>query len=138
MLNGSEYFHILQGDVPELLLSRNAHIDYETDPDIWVRLLCTDSGRPPLNIERSFHIVVTDRNEALTQVVFEGRETIPENIPSGTVLGNLTVVDEDIGQSYLFRVIGRWASAFKVVIGDCRYVLSDAFATLLCRYRRDS
>jgi hypothetical protein len=115
LLNGSEYFSIVNGHTPELFVSRGAEIDYEKNADIWVNIRCTDDGSPPLSVHHSFHVTVKDVNEPPTKIILGGKRVVPENVRADAVIGNFSVTDQDIGQSHSYKVVGQWASAFKVV-----------------------
>jgi hypothetical protein len=135
LLNGSEYFSIVQGRSPKLFVSYGAQIDYEQNANIWVNIHCSDDGNPPLSVHHSFHVAVVDVNEPPTEISLDGKRVIPENKPVDTLIGKLGVKDPDKGQSHSYRVVGQWASAFKVVKRQLVVAKSEPFDFDLLRVK---
>lgn len=102
------------GDSPEIVVSSTADIDYEQDPDIWVNIECLDSGVPPLGIQHSFLVKVVDVNEPPTKIILTGSRDLSEDVLVGSSIGRLSVIDDDLGQSHTFSVVGSMSSAFRV------------------------
>ena len=77
-----------------LFLSRGTAFDYEKETRYTVGINTTDSGSPPLSLVDTLELRVRDVNEAPTSIKLNGN-TVFENSPSGTVVGNLSVDDPD-------------------------------------------
>ena len=115
LLNGSEYFTVVQSPSLELVVADNADIDYETTSVIRVLLQCADDGQPPLSIDHSFDVHIVDVNEPPTKIFFNGTRFLREDISVGSVVGILSVVDPDQGQTHYFSLSGPAADGFKVI-----------------------
>lgn len=57
-----------------------------------------------LTFQDNLTVQVTNVVEAPTAITMDN-QTIPENSPSGTTIGNLTAIDPDIGDSHVFSLI---------------------------------
>ena len=79
-----------------------AVFDYEAKSSYSVRVRTTDAAGA--SVEKAFTITVTDVNEAPTDITLSGT-TVAENVPLGTVVGALGVVDPDTGQTPTFAVV---------------------------------
>jgi methionine-rich copper-binding protein CopC len=103
-------------------LRTGATFDFETTSAYSVNVRTTDSANG--SFEKSFTVTVTDVNEAPTDISL-ATASVPENEPSGTVVGALGVTDPDIGQVHTFSVVssgcgGTYAdgSSFTVTAGS--------------------
>ena len=115
LLNGTEYFTLTNdGITSQLIVANDAVIDYEKTRSIWVILRCSDDGNPSLSLDHSFVVNVVDVNDPITDIVLTGLTSLPENLDVGAVVGTLSPVDEDRGQTYYFNLTGHLASAFTV------------------------
>lgn len=74
----------------------------ETQPTRSIRVRVTDAAG--LNFEQSFVIVVTNVNEPPTAVALSSA-TVPENQPIGTVVGNLSTTDVDVGDTFTYTLV---------------------------------
>ena len=77
-----------------LFLSRGTVFDFEKETRYEVIINTTDSGSPPLSFLETLELRVQDVNEAPTSVMLDGNSVF-ENSPVGTVIGNLSVEDPD-------------------------------------------
>lgn len=87
--------------------------DFETEPS--VDLTVTATSRTGETQSQSVHIDVVDVNEAQAALALDGSQIV-ENAP-GTVIGNLTVIDPDAGDSQSFAVSD---NRFEVVNGQLK------------------
>ena len=82
-------------------------LDYEAKTRYKVRVICTDSGNPHMNVTRALVINVIDVQESPVAInVFPN--FIMENTPSGTMVGTLDCVDLDVGTAssvYLYKIV---------------------------------
>jgi len=97
----------------QLKLKDGVSLDFETDPSVNVTVTATDKGGN--SISQLFTIVVGDANEAQTSLSLSGGY-VAENA-AGAVIGNLTVVDPDAGDSQTFMVSD---DRFEVVGGQLK------------------
>ena len=96
-------------------LNTAAVFDYEARKNYSIRIRTTDTGRS--FTEKVFAISVTDVNEAPTSMQLSPK-AIAENVPLGTTVGNLSVSDPDVGETYSYEILlGVDQSAFSIV-GD--------------------
>ncbi len=77
-------------------LRTNAAFNYESKNSYWIQLRATDTGG--LSYDRAFAIGVTDVNDNPTDIALAGT-SIAENLPAGTVVGDISGSDPDVGQS---------------------------------------
>ncbi|XP_074662803.1 protocadherin Fat 4-like [Tubulanus polymorphus] len=79
-----------------------------------LKIKCKDDGG--LSTETTIKILVTDSNDKPSDIQLDKLE-VPENADTGTVVGNLNVIDEDVGQSHSCDVVQSDAlkSPFRVV-----------------------
>ncbi|XP_066935500.1 protocadherin Fat 4-like isoform X3 [Clytia hemisphaerica] len=75
------------------LYNKNS-FDYEIQKTYKVNIKTTDNGRPPLSLTKEMDIRVIDVNEQPSSVQLSSI-TVPENSAKGTIIGTLTVMDED-------------------------------------------
>ncbi|XP_062519525.1 protocadherin alpha-C2-like [Corticium candelabrum] len=114
LLNATQYVTLIGSDRSTLVVSQSAQIDFETFANIWVNVECRDSGVPALGVRRAFHIAVIDVNEAPTKIILNGSRYLREDLSVGDSIAELSVVDDDAGQSHTYAVVGRMAATFTV------------------------
>lgn len=85
-------------------LLTNAVFDYESKNTYTVRIRITDNGTGNLSYEESFTISIIDVNEAPTNILLDNH-TVDEKLPVGTLVGNLSSVDEDLSDSHTWAFI---------------------------------
>ena len=68
---------------------------------------CFDDGVPALSIKRNISIPVLDSNEKPTGLFINGGNNtkIPENAPVKSVVGQLSCIDQDSGQSHRYELL---------------------------------
>ncbi len=77
-------------------------LDFEEQSSYSVRIRTTDSGG--LFTEQVFVISVTDVNEAPTGIVLDS-STVGENLPAETLVGTLSTIDPDAGDSHTYSIV---------------------------------
>ncbi|MEO0774080.1 MAG: hypothetical protein AAFZ04_12950, partial [Pseudomonadota bacterium] len=103
-------FEVVNG---ELRLREGVMLDHEEAATIEVNVTATDSGGATLT--ESFTVTVSDVNEGPSDVSVTGG-TVAENA-AGVVVGTLSVVDPDAGDTHSFEVSD---DRFEVVNGELR------------------
>jgi ELWxxDGT repeat protein len=97
-------FQIIPG---ENRLLTNAVFDFEARTTYSIRVRVTnddlDPATPPVIFEKELTILVTNQNEAPTQVTLAGSNVL-ENQPEGTVVGIVSGTDVDAGDQLQFTV----------------------------------
>jgi hypothetical protein len=98
--SGAADFAFKAGSNREVVLARE--LDYDVTTSLTLGVTCTDDGSPtPLSSSATFNIGVLNANEALLSFTFvtptdgTGLVTVPETVPSGTVLARVRAVDSD-------------------------------------------
>jgi gliding motility-associated-like protein len=83
-------------------LQTNASYNFEANDSLFIRIQAND----PLNAlyTKTFVIVVTDVNEAPTNILLSDT-TIKEGLPIGTVVGELSSIDEDNGATHTYSLV---------------------------------
>ncbi len=96
-----------------LSVADSSKLDYETTKSFTVTVKVTDSGVPALSVSAPVTVFVTNINEA--PVVVPATFTIPENSPKPMLVGNVTGLDQDAGQSLLYTILsGNTGNAFNL------------------------
>lgn len=83
-------------------LKTTAVFNYETKNSYNIRVKVTDSGG--LSIEKAFTINVNNVNETPTDLALSGN-SIAENMPAGTTIGNLSFTDPDAGDTATYSLV---------------------------------
>ncbi|KAL4238399.1 hypothetical protein ACF0H5_003108 [Mactra antiquata] len=86
-------------------------LDYETFNTLAIHLSCTDGE---FEIAKDIELHVADINEAPTSITLTGSNTILADSSPGTVIGTLSVEDEDIGQTHTFVINGQNSDVVKI------------------------
>ena len=102
-----------------LQLKAGESFDHESEP--YVDLVVTATSRSGETQSQPVRVDILDRNEAQTDIGLDNM-TVQENVP-GAVIGTLTVVDPDAGDSQTFAVSD---NRFEVVDGQLK--LRDGIA----------
>lgn len=76
--------------------------DFETKSSYTIRVRSTDSGG--LFTEQSFVIAITNVNEPPTSIALSDN-TAPDAAPIGTVVGTLSSVDPDVGDTHTYTLV---------------------------------
>ncbi|GAA2158486.1 cadherin domain-containing protein [Humibacillus xanthopallidus] len=85
-----------------------ASFDFETKSSYSIHVRTTDSAGG--FFEKTFTITVTDVNEAPTDIALSN-SSVPENKPSGTVVGTLSTTDPDAGDTFTYSLVAGTGSA---------------------------
>lgn len=83
-------------------LKANAKFDFETKNSYSIRVKTTDQGG--LSYEKPFTIAVKNVNEAPTDILLT-IQPASGNLPIGTLLGNFSTVDPDVGDAFTYSLI---------------------------------
>jgi len=94
-----------------LKLREGVSLDHEATPTVEVNVIGTDSDGN--SIDSTFQITVNDVNEAPEAVSFTGGEVIEDALP-GTVVGSITVTDQDVGEEFKFELVDDAGSRFEI------------------------
>ncbi|MEQ8748071.1 carbohydrate-binding domain-containing protein, partial [Pyruvatibacter sp.] len=109
-------FEVVDG---QLKLKDGVALDHEAEPSLAIDVTTTDAGG--LSRTETFNIAVGDINEVVTDIALDNT-TIAENAP-GAVVGTLSVVDPDEGDTHTYAVSD---DRFEVVDGQLK--LKDGVA----------
>lgn len=93
-------------------LRLNSKLNHEQTSSLSVTVEAKDDGSPRLASVSVLNITVLDSNDPPTRLIFHGG-SIPEftkrssgRTRNGSVIGNFTTVDEDVGQSHVYSIVG--------------------------------
>lgn len=107
LVNAGDRFRLVGGE-----LRLHSKLNYEETSSFRLPVEAKDDGSPRLSSISVFNITVMDCNDPPTRLIFSG-DAIPEfseHTPGGTkngsVIGNFTTVDEDVGQSHVYSIVG--------------------------------
>ena len=78
----------------KLLTATNANLNYEATGQLSIVVRSTDTGTPPLYVDKAFTVQITDVNEAPT-LVWLASTKVDENSGIDTTVGNLQTTDPD-------------------------------------------
>ena len=96
-------------------------LNYETQASYTIRVKSTDSGSPPLSIESTFVVMVSNVNEPATALQLI-KNSVPENSPENTEVGKLFATDPDnsvtVTQTFTFIIKDNADNRFKLVNGN--------------------
>lgn len=73
---------------------QKAGVDYERRKQYDIAITCVDNGTPKLSLTQTLTLHVLNRNEAPLFTLLSA-STVPENAPSGTIVGIFTTTDPD-------------------------------------------
>ncbi|MCZ8129317.1 MAG: cadherin domain-containing protein [Microcystis sp. LE19-114.1B] len=83
-------------------LKTNTPLDYETKNNYSIRVKTTDQGG--LSYEKQLTVSITDVNESPTDVTLSNN-TVAENSPLNTLIGNFTTTDPDTGNTFTYSLV---------------------------------
>ncbi|MCA9093850.1 MAG: cadherin repeat domain-containing protein, partial [Planctomycetaceae bacterium] len=106
------------------LLRNSALLDYEQKSAYNIRVLVADQGG--LFIEKPFVFTITNVNEPPTEILLSNSE-VPENSPSGTVVGNFTTIDQDGAGTFTYSLVSGTGSTDNASFTLINGVLRTAF-----------
>tara|TARA_R110001592_G_scaffold50449_1_gene156030 strand:+ start:20 stop:4822 length:4803 start_codon:yes stop_codon:yes gene_type:complete len=69
-----------------------------------VTVVATDNGEPTMSGRATFGVTVVDDNRDPTNIALSPA-TVPENLPSGTLVGTFTTVDMDAGDVHAYSLV---------------------------------
>ena len=93
-------------DGPDLRV--NSSLDFETQSSYSIRVRSSDPQGA--SFEKVIRVLVINQNEAPTEV-FLSSNTINENLASGTTLGTLSTIDQDLGDSFIYSIVPQGGSS---------------------------
>ena len=86
-----------------LLVQDTSCFDYESNPTVPVTITSTDIGLK--SVDRTIYLMITDVEEAPTDIMLSS-DLVTEHSPPNTVIGILTVIDPDEGDTHMFFIGG--------------------------------
>ncbi len=117
--DAGERFTIVDGNKLQVL-SGNEYLDYETNSMHEITILVRD---PDWNTyDENFTILIQNRNEAPTDILFDS-VAVDERAEAGTLIGTLSVVDPDNGDSFVYTLTDNSAGRFELANGNQVVVL---------------
>ena len=112
--DAGERFIIGEGNQLQVL-NGNEYIDYELNSTHDITILVRD---PQWNTyDEQFTILVQNKNEAPTNILFESI-AVEEMAPVGTVVGTVSAVDPDGGDSFVYTMTNDSAGRFAIANDD--------------------
>lgn len=93
--------------------------DFEAKPSYDVTITSTDKGG--LTHSTDINIAVVDVNEAPTSISID-KDTVAEDVADGSVIGTMTVVDEDASDTHQYSISGIDAANFTFVNNELQSV----------------
>ena len=128
----------IRGD--KLFASESANLDFEFSSRYEISVSSTDNGSPPMRAIVSLYIDLQDVNEKPTNITLSN-QSVQENKPTGTVIGQLDVTDPDRNQSHVCILTdsanGKVAlSNNELIVGsaELNYEVASSFSVrVLCR-----
>ena len=93
-------------DGPDLRV--NSSLDFETQSSYSIRVRSSDPQGA--SFEKVIRVLVINQNEAPTEV-FLSSNAINENLASGTTLGTLSTIDQDLGDSFIYSIVPQGGSS---------------------------
>lgn len=106
-------FEIVGG---QLQLKASVSLDFESEPTIRLSLTVHGSGVPTKSATKTFVVDVIDVNDPPTEIVVSNA-FVKERL-DGAMVGTLSVLDDDIGQSHTFQV------------SDARFIVIEGILSL--------
>ncbi|XP_028410357.1 uncharacterized protein LOC114532970 [Dendronephthya gigantea] len=92
---GQGQYFLINKKRNSLQVRENKSLNYEMQQSYLVTVQCTDSGTPPLSIEKNFTINVTDTDEPIETMTLSNNK-VKENVKIGETIGILDAYDPDI------------------------------------------
>ena len=107
LTNAGGKFRLVGGE-----LRHHSKLNYEETASFRLTVEAKDDGSPRLSSVSVFNITVMDCNDPPTGLLFSGgavpefTEHTPGGIQNGSVIRNFSTVDEDLGQSHVYSIVG--------------------------------
>lgn len=89
--------------------------DYEQTDSLYIHVRVTDNGSPPISQKFWIKLEITDENDPPVGLRLE-RNSVAENSPIGTIVGSLSVRDQDVYQTHTFNLLSNESSRDLVYI----------------------
>jgi len=105
-------FEIVAG---QLKLKAGVSFDYETDLPPTVRVTATDRNGAGLSTYQDFAITINDLNEKPTDILLSNTvvdEETPAGTVNGTVVGQISVADQDLGDTHTLTLLNNAGGRF--------------------------
>lgn len=99
-------------------------LDHESTRSIDIDIKVQDSGKPAITFSDIITILVKDVNDQPSDIRLS-QTVVEENSPQYTVIGNLTTIDSDVGQSYTYRLINDADGRFEIYGSQLRVAQSN-------------
>ncbi|HIB84880.1 MAG TPA: cadherin repeat domain-containing protein, partial [Chromatiaceae bacterium] len=112
----------------QLKLKDTNSADYETQSSYSVTVTATGVDSSP--VSSNFTLTVTDVNEAPTDITLTSL-TIEENSAAGTVVGDLSAADPDVGDTHNFSVVGGTGSNLFEINANNQLVVKSGVALIM-------
>jgi hypothetical protein len=87
-------------DGPDLRV--NSSLDFETKSNYSIRVRSADPQGA--SFEKVLNVLVINRNETPTDILLSSN-AINENLASGTTIGSLSTIDQDLGDSFIYSIV---------------------------------
>ena len=87
-------------DGPDLRV--NSSLDFETKSNYSIRVRSADPQGA--SFEKVLNVLVINRNETPTNILLSSN-ALNENLASGTALGTLSTIDQDLGDSFIYSIV---------------------------------
>ncbi|SHK74154.1 Cadherin domain-containing protein [Desulfatibacillum alkenivorans DSM 16219] len=113
-----------------VIVANASLLDYDTQPECWVRVRCTDSGIPygvnTKYVEKTFTFHLSDVIDEAPTGIFMTPEGVDENTPNGTLVGQLTAVDTDENDTHIFSLMADDSGGAFRIRNDGRVIVNDS------------
>jgi hypothetical protein len=104
-------------------VANGALLDYETNTSHTITVQVTDGGTPGLSYSKNFLVIVTNVNEAPTNITINP-SSLPENAGANHLVGTFTTTDPDAGDSFTYSLrsgTGDTDNGSFTIVGDKLY-----------------
>lgn len=103
-------------------------LNYEDEKQHQIVVRATDSGSPALYVDYTLTIHIQDVNDQPRRLDLSHNEVL-ENEPVGTVIGNLSCLDEDVRQTITYSLTDDDSGMFKIVNNELQKAKSANYET---------
>jgi hypothetical protein len=109
-------------------LKAGVEFNYEVQNEYILNITATSSTSSPATLTKSVTISITNVNEAPSDITLSNNN-IDEGLPTGSSIGVLAVLDEDLEESHSWNISGTDASNFIIVNNELRSNVVFDFST---------
>lgn len=88
----------------QLVVANSAALDFETNPTFVLTIRVSDNGNPVLSHSANVTVNLTNVFEAPTNIELSPAQ-VPENEPSGTLIGSLITTDSDANETFSYTLV---------------------------------